>query len=217
MGSVSPGSGVPESDRLFGVLVVEQGITTQDKVDECLSTLSRLLEGGVSPRPTLGEMLIRKGYLSPSQFQATLRVSQKPAGTPAGSPQTSHEPVLPPEYGHSVGEWQGDTLVVNTTGLEERAWLDRPGHPKSLQARIEERYTRLDANSMELLMTLYDPENYTAPWKATRRVFTLQSEESYTFFGWKGVFSGITESICAPMNEVDGYNNRFRNPGAGIQ
>ena len=122
----------------------------------------------------------------------------------------------PAWYGHSVGEWQGGTLVVNTTGLEERAWLDRPGHPKSLHARIEERYTRLDANDIELLMTLYDPENYTAPWEATRRVFTRQPAESYTFFGWKGVFSGVTESICAPMNE-GGYNERFRDPGAGAK
>ncbi len=123
----------------------------------------------------------------------------------------------PAWYGHSVGEWEGDTLVINTTGLEERAWLDRPGHPKSLRARIEERYTMLDANNLEVLMTLYDPENYTAPWEATRRVFTRQPAENYTFFGWEGIFSGVTESICAPMNEVVGYNERFRDPGAGAQ
>ncbi len=123
----------------------------------------------------------------------------------------------PAWYGHSVGQWEGDTLVVNTTGLEERAWLDRPGHPKSLRARIEERYTRLDADNVEVLLTLYDPDNYTAPWEATRRVFTRQADENYTFFGWTGIFSGITESICAPMNEVEGYNERFRDPGAPAQ
>ncbi len=123
----------------------------------------------------------------------------------------------PAWYGHSVGEWEGDTLVVNTTGLEDRAWLDRPGHPKSFDARIEERYTRLDADNVEVLLTLYDPDNYTAPWEATRRVFTRQPEENYSFFGWKGIFSGITESICAPMNEVEGYNERFRDPGAPAQ
>ena len=123
----------------------------------------------------------------------------------------------PAWYGHSVGEWEGDTLVVNTTGLEERAWLDRPGHPKSLDARIEERYTRLAADTVEVLITLYDPDNYTAPWEATRRVFTRLAPESYTFFGWEGIFSGITESICAPMNEVEGYNERFRDPSAPVQ
>jgi hypothetical protein len=123
----------------------------------------------------------------------------------------------PAWYGHSVGEWEGDTLVVNTTGLEERAWLDRPGNPKSLRARIEERYTMLDADNIEVLLTLYDPENYTAPWEATRRVYTRQPSEIYTFFGWQGIFSGITESICAPMDEVVGYNERFRDPSAPIE
>ena len=123
----------------------------------------------------------------------------------------------PAWYGHSVGEWDGDTLVVNTTGLEERAWLDRPGNPKSLRARIEERYTRLDADNIEVLLTLYDPENYTAPWEGTRRVFTRQPEGVYTFFGWKGIFSGVTESICAPVDEVVGYNERFRDPSAPAQ
>ena len=42
----------------------------------------------------------------------------------------------PAWYGHSVGEWQEDTLVVNTTGLEERAWLDRPGHQGATLAQL---------------------------------------------------------------------------------
>lgn len=123
----------------------------------------------------------------------------------------------PAWYGHSVGEWQGDTLVVNTTGLEERAWLDRPGHPKSLHARIEERYRRTDADTIEVQVTLYDPEYYTAPWPATPRVFKRMPPQTYTYFGWKGLFAGITESICAPMNEVEGYNKQFRDPGAAAR
>jgi hypothetical protein len=116
----------------------------------------------------------------------------------------------PAWYGHSVGRWEGDTLVVNTTGLEERAWLDRPGHPKHFRARIEERYRMTGPNTIELRMTLHDPDYYTAPWEASVRTFTRQPPESYTFFGWKGLFAGITEGICAPMNEVEGYNKRFR-------
>src|SRR5687767_13348348 len=63
----------------------------------------------------------------------------------------------PSWYGHSVGHWEGNTLVINTTGLEERAWLDRPGNPKSLRARIEERYTKTDANTIQVELTLFDP------------------------------------------------------------
>ena len=72
----------------------------------------------------------------------------------------------PAWYGHSVGVWEGDTLVVNTVGLEPRAWLDRRGHPKSFHARFEERYRRVDADTIELQITAYDPENYTAPRKS---------------------------------------------------
>ena len=115
-------------------------------------------------------------------------------------------------YGHSVGRWEGDTLVVTTTGLEERAWLDRPGNPKSLHARIEERYRKTDANTIAVQMTLTDPEYYTAPWVAVPRTFKRQDPKTYTYFGWKGLFAGITEGICAPMNEVEGYNKRFRDP-----
>jgi hypothetical protein len=118
----------------------------------------------------------------------------------------------PAWYGHSVGRWEGNTLVVNTTGMEERAWLDRPGNPKSLHARIEERYTKVDNDTINVELTLNDPMYYTAPWKGTPRTFKRQPPSVYTYFGWKGLFSGITEGICAPMNEVEGYNKSFRDP-----
>ena len=120
----------------------------------------------------------------------------------------------PAWYGHSVGVWQGDTLVVNTVGLDDRAWLDRRGHPKSFHARIEERYRRIDADTIQVQVTLYDPENYTATWVGNTKTFKRQPPENYTYFGWKGLFSGITEGICAPMNEVETYNKRFRDPAS---
>lgn len=91
----------------------------------------------------------------------------------------------PAWYGHSVGVWDGDTLVVNTVGLDDRAWLDRQGYPKSFHARIEERYRRIDADTIEVQMTLYDPENYTAPWVGNVKTFKRQPPASYTYFGWK--------------------------------
>ncbi len=117
----------------------------------------------------------------------------------------------PAWYGHSVGEWQGDTLVVNTVGLEPRAWLDENvGHPKSFHARIEERYTRVDSDTLELQLTLDDPEYYTSTWVGNTKSFERLPPEAYTFSGWEGLFAGITEGICAPINEVDGYNDTFR-------
>ncbi len=106
----------------------------------------------------------------------------------------------PSWYGHSVAEWQGDELVVNTVGLDDRAWLDTPGHVKSFEARIEERYKRIDADTLELQMTLYDPTYYTAPWVAETRIFSREPPERITYFGWTGMFSGVTDLMCAPMN-----------------
>jgi len=118
----------------------------------------------------------------------------------------------PAWYGHSVGKWNGNTLVVNTVGLDDRAWLDNVGNPKSFHARIEEQWRRVDYNTLELQMTLYDPEYYTAPYVGAKKIYKRTPDEAMTYFGWYGLFAGITESICAPMNEVEGYN-KFRDLG----
>ena len=120
----------------------------------------------------------------------------------------------PAWYGHSVAEWEGEILVVNTVGLDDRAWLDGQGHPVSLQTRIEERWERIDADTLEVQLTLHDPALYTAPWVGDRKTFSRMPPEDVTFFGWSGLFSGVWESICAPMNEVDDHNTRFLLPGS---
>lgn len=109
----------------------------------------------------------------------------------------------PAWYGHSVAEWEGDTLVVNTMGMDDRAWLDSTGHVKSFEARIEERYRRIDADTIELRMTLYDPSFYTAPWEAQTRIFKREPRERITYFGWYGMFSGVTDLMCAPLNAIE--------------
>ena len=68
-------------------------------------------------------------------------------------------------YGYSVGRWEDDsTFVVNSVGMDERTWLDNAGSPHSDQMKVEERYHRLDQNTMELTVTIDDPKAYTAPW-----------------------------------------------------
>jgi hypothetical protein len=119
----------------------------------------------------------------------------------------------PAWYGHSVGKWNGNTLVVNTVGLDDRAWLDNAGNPKSFHARIEETWRRVDSNTLEMQMTLYDPEYYTATYVGSKKIYKRTPNDAMTYFGWSGLFAGITESICAPMNEVEGYN-KFRDLGA---
>src|SRR5215831_20790452 len=77
-------SGTP-SESLFAQLVVEQGLATAEHVRECLDLISRLNAEHVTPIPKLGELLVRKGYLSPQQLEATLRISPKPSGSSSSS------------------------------------------------------------------------------------------------------------------------------------
>ena len=123
----------------------------------------------------------------------------------------------PAWYGHSVGHWEGDTLVVVTTGVDERAWLDEYGNPKSFDAKFEERYKMLDADHIEGQLTINDPKNFTTPWVQPASTFTRMKPDEVNFFGWKGLFSGLTDAICAPMNE-NNFDSRIKVPGAlGVQ
>ena len=98
-------------------------------------------------------------------------------------------------------------------GLEDRAWLDGQGYPKSFHARIEETWRRVDSNTLELQLTLYDLDYYSAPWVGAPKLYKRIPPELMTYSGWKGLYAGISEGICAPMNEVEGYNKEFRDPG----
>ncbi len=74
-------------------------------------------------------------------------------------------PVTQPAYmGYSVGRWEGDTLVVETTGLDERGWLDMNGHPQTETTKITERYRRRDFGHMDLQLIIEDPNAYSKPW-----------------------------------------------------
>src|SRR5262245_2588011 len=70
----------------------------------------------------------------------------------------------PTWMGYSVGRWEGDTLVVDTAGFNDRAWLDAFGHPRSESMHITERYHRRDFGHMDLEMTFDDPTYYTRPF-----------------------------------------------------
>jgi hypothetical protein len=68
-------------------------------------------------------------------------------------------------YGYSVGRWEDDyTFVVETIGTDERTWLDNSGNPHSNDLRVEERYHRVNQNTLEVTVTIDDPKTYTRPW-----------------------------------------------------
>jgi hypothetical protein len=67
-------------------------------------------------------------------------------------------------YGYSVGHWDGDTLVVETTGFNDGQWLDVRGSPMTDAAKVTERFRRPNYGTLEITITVDDPKAYTKPW-----------------------------------------------------
>ena len=66
--------------------------------------------------------------------------------------------------GYSSGKWEGDTLVVQTTGFRDGLWLDTGGSPLTDAARVTERFRRVNYGTLEIGITIDDPKAYTKPW-----------------------------------------------------
>ena len=77
------------------------------------------------------------------------------------------EDVEPWWNGYSVGRWEGDTLVVETTGFMDDGWLDVRGSPVTSAARMTERFRRPTYGSLAIDVTIDDPKAYTKPFTAT--------------------------------------------------
>jgi len=85
--------------------------------------------------------------------------------------------LAPTYYGHSIGRWDGDTLVVDTVGFNERMWIDRGQAPHTEKLHLTEKFTRTDMNSMTYEITVDDPGAYTATWSRTSQMrFAANSE-----------------------------------------
>src|SRR6266513_934240 len=76
-------------------------------------------------------------------------------------------------YGYSTAHWEGDTLVVNSAGFDDRAWVDPNGSIHSDQMQLEERYKRLDHDHVEFSITLPDPTASPGRWGGNTLVLTL--------------------------------------------
>lgn len=67
--------------------------------------------------------------------------------------------------GYSVGKWEGDTMVIDTIGFNDRGWIDtEKGRPQTQALHVTERFRRLNVGTMELGITIDDPKAYTKPW-----------------------------------------------------
>ena len=74
------------------------------------------------------------------------------------------EDITPTYMGHSIGKWDGDTLVVDTVGFNEKTWLDRDGHPHSDQLHVIERFHRTDRDNMAVAIKIEDPKALVKSW-----------------------------------------------------
>jgi hypothetical protein len=130
-----------------------------------------------------------------------------------GRPQAKPEEYLPRWNGYSIGTWDGNTLVVNTVGLDDRQWLDHFGYPISDQAQLEERWKRTSASTLELAMVLTDPKTYTQPWPSELQHFRLISKEDLAAgAGW----AALAEDRCVPLDEFK-YDRQVRDPAGGVK
>jgi hypothetical protein len=75
----------------------------------------------------------------------------------------------PSWMGYSVGHWDGDTLVVESFGFNDRTWLDHDGHPHTEGLRMTERYRRRNFGNLEVEVTFSDPGAYAKPWTVAVR------------------------------------------------
>jgi hypothetical protein len=98
----------------------------------------------------------------------------------------------PSWLGYSVGKWDGDTLVVDTNGFNDRGWLDARGHTHSEALHLTERFHRLDFGHMEVQLTIDDPKTYIRPFTVKVKQRLLPDTD-------------LLESFCAE-NEKDSHH-----------
>ncbi len=94
-------------------------------------------------------------------------------------------------YGDSIGRWEGDTLVVDSIGFNDKFWFDMAGHPHTTQLHVIERYHRRDYGNMDVEVTIQDPGAYAKPW-VQHRLATLEPD-------WD-----VLEYVCNENNQDPG-------------
>ena len=87
----------------------------------------------------------------------------------------------PSWMGYSVGRWDGDALVVDSNGYNDRTWLDHDGHPHTEALRITERYRRPDFGHLDIDVTIADPKAYTKSWTVSVKAELAPDTEMIEF------------------------------------
>jgi hypothetical protein len=117
----------------------------------------------------------------------------------------------PTWMGYSVGHWEGETLVVESAGFNDRTWLDNRGHPHTEGLRMTERYRRRDFGHLEIDLTFADPATYAAPWHIamnmdlaadTELLEAVCNENSHRHDHWVGKASDAQRSAVNVAPEI---------------
>jgi hypothetical protein len=103
--------------------------------------------------------------------------------------------------GYAVGRWEGDTLVVESAGFDDRSWLTTQGHQHSDAMRLVERFRRVGYDTLEVQITITDPVIYTAPWVMKGTVRRAEGTE-------------LGEYFCVPSEE-EAYLKTVRERAGG--
>jgi len=129
-----------------------------------------------------------------------------------GRPHPPADELDPTWYGHSIGKWEGETLVVDTVGFNDKFWFDYLGHPHTEKLRTIERYTRTDLGNMRMEVTIDDPATYEKPFTTTGRARLMPKDELLEYICQEneqdaGHYSGParlpTEGITEPLRKPD--------------
>jgi hypothetical protein len=99
-----------------------------------------------------------------------------------GRAQGQPDEVVRSYYGNSVGHWEGDTLVVDSIGFNERFWFTSGGLPHTEAMHLVERFSRPDLNTLKYEVTVDDPHAYTRPWTGGWTVQWVPDEEIQEYF-----------------------------------
>ena len=131
------------------------------------------------------------------------------------------EPLLPSWMGYSVGHWEGDTLIVESNGYNNKTWLTQEGLPHTDQLHITERYTRLDYGHMKLEISYKDPGTFIeGPVEATIDLVlrpesvmleVICNESKTSRRHYSGVIDQSEEQVVeVPMNILKEYVGTYR-------
>jgi len=93
-------------------------------------------------------------------------------------------------YGYAVGNWEGDTFVVNSNNFTDATWLDQYGSPHSDEMTVEERYRRVDHDHLEMILNITDPKAYVGTWKGDKKIFQLVEKPA------RSEYNDLPEGIC---------------------